>query len=174
MKEHARIVHGSHLRLDQPVSGLRRLGQLRREIFRDCTLLALRRLVEQVRARQVDLLLLTGPCCPEDGLGPRGALALAEACQSLAQSRIPMVLTVSDGELVRQGYQGRGWPGGWRTPPHQDTFLRDLRHAGQVQGWWVEEGGEDPDPLDKGPHQSGLRLSPPGLRKDFPIWSDEP
>lgn len=110
MKEHARIVHGSHLRLDQPVSGLRRLGQLRREIFRDCTLLALRRLVEQVRARQVDLLLLTGPCCPEDGLGPRGALALAEACQSLAQSRIPVVLTVSDGELVRQGYQGRGWP----------------------------------------------------------------
>lgn len=110
MRERAKIVHGSHLRLDQPVSGLRRLGQLRRETFRDCTLLALRQLVEQVRAQQADLLLLTGPCCPEDGLGPRGAMALAEACQSLAPSRIPVVLTVSDGELVRQGYQGRGWP----------------------------------------------------------------
>ena len=110
MRERARIVHGSHLRLDQPVSGLRRLGQLRREIFRDCTLLALRKLVEQVRDQQADLLLLTGPCCPEDGLGPRGALALAEACQSLAQSRIPVVLTVADSDPVREGFQGRGWP----------------------------------------------------------------
>ena len=71
-------------------------------------------------------------------------------------------------------YQWLGWPGGWRTPRHLGIFLRDLRHVGQGQGWWVEEGGEDPDPSDKGPHQSGLRLSPPGLRKDFPIWSDEP
>jgi hypothetical protein len=110
MKERAKIVQGSHLRLDQPVSGLRRVGQVRREIFRDCTLIALRRLVEQVRAQQADLLLLTGPCCPEDGLGPRAALVLAEACRSLAQSRIPVVLTVTDGELVRRGFQGRVWP----------------------------------------------------------------
>jgi len=64
-----------------------------------------------------------------------------------------------------------GWEriGVWQTLPHQDTFLRDLLHVGQVQEWWVEEGGEDPDPSDKEPHQSGLRPSPPGLRKDFPI-----
>jgi len=110
MRERAKIVHGSHLRLDQPVSGLRRLGQVRREILRDCTLRALRQLVEQVRAQQADLLLLTGPCCPEDGLGPRGALALAEACRSLEQCRIPVVLAATDGEAVRQGFRGRGWP----------------------------------------------------------------
>jgi hypothetical protein len=110
MKERARIVHGSHLRLDHPVRGVRRWGQVRREIFRDCTLLALRKLVEQVQGERADLLLLTGPCCPEDGLGPRGALALSEACRSLAQSRIPVVLAVADGELIRQGFAGRGWP----------------------------------------------------------------
>jgi hypothetical protein len=110
MRERARIVHGSHLRLDQTVSGVRRLGQVRRETFRDCTLLALRKLVEQVRVHQADLLLLTGPCCPEDGLGPRGSLALFEACRSLAQSRIPVVLAVTNGESIRQGFQGRGWP----------------------------------------------------------------
>jgi hypothetical protein len=110
MRESVRIVHASHLRLDQPVVGLRRLGQIPRETIRDCTLLALRRLVEQTREHEADLLLLTGPCWPEDGLGPRGAMALAEACRVLSQDRIPVVLSVVDRESVQEGFRSRGLP----------------------------------------------------------------
>jgi len=110
MRESVRIVHASHLRLDQPVVGLRRLGQIRRETIRDCTLLALRRLVEQTREHEADLLLLTGPCGPEDGLGPRGAMALAEACRLLSQVRIPVVLSVVDREAVHEAFRGRVLP----------------------------------------------------------------
>jgi hypothetical protein len=191
MRERARIVHGSHLRLDQTVSGVRRWGRVRREIFRDCTLLALRKLVEQVQSQKADLLLLTGPCCPEDGLGPRASLALAEACRCLAQSRIPAVLAVADGDLVRRGFQGRGWPhnlhllelhpgngvkvagAGGQTLELVSTELNPHTNsaaghsAGRSPHGWPTQGAHSNETQSPGPNSRGILREPTTLEEGF-------
>lgn len=109
--ESQRFVHASYLRLDQPLVGLARWQGISREMFRDATLLAFRRVIDFCLAEQVDFLLLTGECWSDSHSSFRAAREFQTGCERLAAAGISVVIQARDLSKFEAGLCGIRLPG---------------------------------------------------------------